>query len=317
MRIPLQIFTILAMAAATTSGFAQSHLSPNAAARDSARNKVIVITGARFSYALIQRWIDNYHKTDSNAQFVIEPRGAQDPGTYDILVEAFEPTEKIRGQRQYTYVARYAVLPVANASSAFAGAYSSKGLTAHQIKQLFFYDPFADQEKRKTFTEPYTVYTRLQKAGASTVFASHYGFQQQDIKGKAVAGSDEHLYQAIVRDSLAVAILPLSVIYDPSTRKVRPGLAILPVDLDANGKVTEYEKFYDDLDRVLAELERTPTAKIKGLALAQFHFSVSKDHPDPDAVAFIRWVVSHGLTDLHHFGFMLNAQHENTFTAHE
>jgi ABC-type phosphate transport system substrate-binding protein len=34
--------------------------------------KVIVITGARFSYKLVEKWIDDYNKVNPNVQIIVE-----------------------------------------------------------------------------------------------------------------------------------------------------------------------------------------------------------------------------------------------------
>src|SRR6187402_1749161 len=73
------------------------------------KQKAVVITGARFAYPLIQKWIDDYSNTNPNAQIVIEARGSADPAQYDILVEAYDQDAEIKKTRDYTNVARYAI----------------------------------------------------------------------------------------------------------------------------------------------------------------------------------------------------------------
>ena len=156
--------------------------------KERAAQKVVVITGARFTYPLIQEWIDTYNKTNPESQIIIEQRGSNDPSKYDILVEVYEQDEAVKGTRDYLYIGRYAVLPVANTASAFAKTYGDKGLNKELIQQLFFNNLFADKEEEREIKSPYTVYTRLQKAGVPVVYANYFGFQKKDIKGKQNAG---------------------------------------------------------------------------------------------------------------------------------
>ena len=142
--------------------------------------KVVVITGARFAYPLVQKWIDDYNESD--VQIIIESRGTNDPAQYDILIDAYEHDEQLRKTREYVYFARYAVLPVANSKSDFAKTYVSKGLNKDLIKQVFFNDIYSNRDDQK-IKSPYTVYTRLQKAGAPIIFAKYFGYEQKDIKG--------------------------------------------------------------------------------------------------------------------------------------
>jgi phosphate transport system substrate-binding protein len=268
------------------------------------QDKIVIITGTRFAYPLVQKWIDDYNKINPSAQIIIESRGSADPSTYDILVEVFDQDEAVKKTREYVHVARYAILPIANSNSAFAKHFSEKGLNQDLINQLFFHDIYADKEKEEKVKEPYTIYTRLQKAGAPIVFTKYFGYEQKDIKGKAIAGSDEHLLKAILRDSTGVTYLPLTLIYDHSTKKPFNGLTVLPVDLNGNGRINDEEKFYNDLPTVIERLENTSTKDIKNIPVEYLHLSVDKRNANPVAIEFLRWVINNGQSDLHDFGYL-------------
>jgi phosphate transport system substrate-binding protein len=280
-----------------------------------AKKQVVIITGVRFSYPLVQRWIDDYNHINPDVQVIIESRGTNDPKQYDILAEAYEQSEDIQKTRAYAYVARYAVIPVANSQSEFAKKYGEKGLNEELIKQLFFNDMFADADKVQKIKEPFTVYTRLQKAGAPSVFANTYGFEQKDIAGKAIAGSDEHLLKAILRDSTAISYLPLSLVFDHASGKPVNSLTILPVDLNGNGKVSDDEKFFD-LKTAIEKIEAAGNKEIKNLAIGYLHLSVPKDGTTPEAADFLKYVVENGNNVLHEFGYLVPEESKvdrNTF----
>jgi len=266
--------------------------------------KVVVITGARFSYKLVQKWIDDYNKVNPNVQIIIEARGSADPAKFDILAEVYEHEEELRKSREYINVGRYAILPVATSKSAFAKIYADKGLTTELIKQIFFHDIFADKENEQEIKAPFTVYTRLQKAGAPIVFTKYFGYEQKDIKGKAIAGADEHLLKALLRDSTGVSYLPLSLIYDHQTKKPIDGLTVLPVDFNGNGRVSDEEKFYDDQNKVIERLESENTRDIKNIPIEYLHFSIDKQNASPEAIDFLKWVNENGQRDLHDFGYL-------------
>jgi phosphate transport system substrate-binding protein len=268
------------------------------------KQKIVVITGVRFAYPLVQKWIDDYNKVNPDIQIVIESRGSADPAKYDILVEAYDENSKLDQSREYIYIARYAVLPVANNKSAFAKTYTKKGLNKDLINQLFFHDIFADKEKEQEIKAPYTIYTRLQKAGSPIIFTKYFGYEQKDVKGKAIAGADEHLLKAILRDSTGVSYLPLSVIYDHTSKKPVDGLAVLPVDLNGNGRISDDEKFYDDLATVVARLEEKPAKDINNVPVEYIHMSVDKTNGSSEAIEFLRWVIQNGQNDLHDFGYL-------------
>ena len=269
-----------------------------------AENSTVIVTGARFSYKLVQKWIDDFNKVNPDIQVVIESRGTSDPSQYDVLAEVYEQDPAIKDTREYVYVGRYAVLPVASTNSEFSEAYAKKGLTADLIKLIYFNDMFADQEKASKIKVPYTGYTRLQKAGVPSVFAKYFGFEQKDIKGNAIAGSDEHLLKAMLRDSTGISYLPTPLIYDAATKKPVDGLSVLPVDLDGNGKVNDDERFYEDQATVLQKLEQADPKDLKNIPIEYLHLSVSKKNASPEAVAFLKWVNENGQNYLSEFGYL-------------
>lgn len=266
--------------------------------------QAVRITGVRFAYPLVQKWIDKFNNEFPDIQVIIESRGSSDPSQYDILIEAYEQADEIKDNREYVYVARYAILPVANSNSEFAKKYSEKGLNKDLIVQLFFHDIYADKENQKEVKDPYTIYTRLQKAGVPITFANYFGYEQKDVKGKAIAGADEHLLRALLRDSTGVSYLPLSLIYDEETKKVKDGITVLPVDLNGNDKVNDEEKFYDNLSAVLERLNNTTSKQIKNVPTEYLHFSVDKKGVSADAITFLRWTVRNGEKYLHDFGYL-------------
>jgi phosphate transport system substrate-binding protein len=268
------------------------------------QDKIVIVTGTRFAYPLVQKWIDDYNKTNPSAQIIIEARGSADPSTYDILIEAYDQDEEVKKNREYVHIARYAILPIANSNSAFAKHFSDKGLNQDLINQLFFHDIYADKDKETNIKEPYTIYTRLQKAGAPIVFTKYFGYEQKDIKGKAIAGSDEHLLKAILRDSTGVTYLPLTLIYDHHTKKPHDGLTVLPVDLNGNGRINDEEKFYGDLSTVIERIEGTNPKDIKNIPIEYLHLSVDKRNVNSAAIEFLRWVINNGQDDLHDFGYL-------------
>jgi len=273
-------------------------LSSIATAQNSVEKK-IVITGARFTYPLVEKWIKEYKEANPAVKVVIEPRTTTDPSKYDLLIEAYE-SEKVTEDREYLYLGKYAIIPVANASSKFAKFYGDKGLTRDLLEQAFFHNLF--DSKESDLKAEFTVYTRLQKAGVPTTFAQYFGFEQEKIKGKGIAGSDEHLIKAVLGDSAGVTYNNPGLLYDLQKRTVLPGLAIIPVDANDNGHVSKDEKFYDNLDALLTRLEEG--SEIKNIPTEYFHLSIAKHGYNPEALKFLRWVIQNSQEDLHAFGFL-------------
>jgi ABC-type phosphate transport system substrate-binding protein len=263
--------------------------------------KEIVITGVRFTYPLLEKWIADYQAVDPSVKIRIEPRTNVDPSQYDLLIEAFEHDNDVRADREYLYLARYAVLPFANATSSFAQYYAEEGLTSELIKQVFFHDIYASREKQTEIKSDVNVYTRLQKAGAPKTFARYFGFEQQQIKGKAIAGADEHLIKAVAKDSLGISYSTLGLIYDLKTRTSLPGITILPIDVNDNGRISKDERFFENLDEVIGKLE---SSDLKNIPVEYLHLSIRKHGNKPEAVKFLMWIIDNSQDDLHEYGFL-------------
>ncbi len=297
MRIGHFILTGLILGGLTTA-FAQEQTAKS-------DQKIVVITGNRFSYKLIQQWIDDYNKVRPDVQLIIEARGSNDPAKYQILAEVYPQEESFKQNREYIHVARYAVLPVANSRSAFTKYYAEKGLNRDLIRQIYFHDIYADKENQKKIKAAYTVYTRMQKAGVPFVFAKYFDYEQKDITGNAIAGADEHLVKAVVRDSTGITYLPLPLVFDLSTKQVVNGLTVIPVDINGNGRVNDEEKFYSSLESVLTNLEGTQPSEIKNIPIEYLHLSIDKQTATPEAIDFLKWVNENGQRYLHDFGYLL------------
>jgi phosphate transport system substrate-binding protein len=277
--------------------------NPVVFSQELSHNKVI-ITGVRFSYPLVEQWIAEYKKNNPDIQILIESRSTTDPANYDLLIEAYEPEDAVKRGREYLYLAKYALFPFANDKSAFAKYFAENGLTEDLIKQIYFHDIYANKQKEQALIEPHTVYTRLQKAGAPVTFANYFGFEQQQIKGKAIAGADEHLIKAVLKDSLGVSYGPLGLIYDLSTRLPLAGLAIFPVDINGNGRLGEGEKLEGNLEDVIRRLEGNPAKNLKNIPFGHIHLSIDKSSTNQEAIRFLEWIANNGKGKLHDFGFL-------------
>lgn len=288
------LVSLVAVASATTALAQSQEKQP----------KVVRMTGVRFAYPLIEQWIEAYGKVRPDVQVVIEWRGTTDPSQYDILVEAYEQGEEVQKNREYAYIGRYAILPVATSTSEFSRVYGTKGLTKSNIRQVFFNDIFADNGREPRITLPFTPYTRLQKAGSPIVFANYFKYEQKDIAGKGIAGSDEHLLKAVLRDTAGVTFLPTPLIYVKETGLPVAGLTVLPVDLNGNDRVSDDEKFYATRTSAIETLSAKAPKEINNLPIEYIHLSVDKTNPNVEALSFIRWIIDNGLSDLKQFGFL-------------
>jgi len=271
----------------------------------------ITVSGSRFTYDLLRQWIQDFNEENPDVVIQIVPRETPFAEQADLVINAhnLDTFERRKGY-EYIKLGRYVILPIANEKSSVAKQYKNKPITDNELKELYF-DPLhkdaSDEQDivrlpKKSMGSNTQLYTRLRIACANTAFASYYGFNAKDLKGKLVAGEDKHLLYAIAKDTNGVTYSIPSVLYDLQTRKLRKGISILKTESLA--KATSEKKLdLTYLDALTNYLEAN-TDKLD-FPLTYFHISLKKDIPSQSLERrFIQYILTKGQNRLHEFGFL-------------
>jgi phosphate transport system substrate-binding protein len=274
-----------------------------------AENGKVIITGSRFVYPLLDKWIAEFKKQYPEVPFRVIARGGPNVDSANLIINAHVLSpEEIKKGYKVVNISKYTLLPVANAQNPGLKDWASNGIKEKQFKALFFkkVDPFAPKKEEKkidpTVFKP-VLYTRLEKACAPTTFARNFGFEQADILGKQIGGDDKHLIAAIERDTNGLTYNNLGMIYDLTTRKVKAGLAVLPFDLNGNGKLDADENFYATLDEVIERLEKKKYSEI-ATEYVNISYLGEIDESNKNTVLFLNWILENGQQYNHDFGFL-------------
>jgi phosphate transport system substrate-binding protein len=99
-----------------------------------------------------------------------------------------------------------------------------------------------------------------------------------------------------------VAYNNLGFVYDLKTRKQKQGIRVVPIDINANGKVDKEEAFYGNLDQLIQKLEVTQS-DLPPTGNMVFIYKEDK----PEVTAFINWVLDKGQNYNHALGFLNKA----------
>src|ERR1035437_1227738 len=84
------------------------------AAETASVKEPIVISGTRFTYPLIEKWIAEYSKVNPTAKFKIAQKLTTGQ-TADLNIIAHQPAkEELKANQEIVYAGRYALLPVTN-----------------------------------------------------------------------------------------------------------------------------------------------------------------------------------------------------------
>jgi len=258
----------------------------------------VSISGEPLAEALINQWILEYgQNAKNNIKFNSKAKNA------DLSIE-FNNSTVINNDLKHFSIARVAILPIAKSNSAIALEFKKKGLNEDRLKSLFFDDFLGSTGKDEFSKIPYQVYTRLGDSGTPYIFAQFFGYETSNIKGNGIGGNDYHVLNAMKNDDNAVSFNALNILYDLQTRQSLQGFAILPVDLNGNGKVSEDEVFYQDLDTILEKLQNLSDKDIHNIPIAQLQIVVNVNAANEDTLNFLNWILENGQKSLSNYGFL-------------
>jgi phosphate transport system substrate-binding protein len=265
----------------------------------------VYISGTKFTYPLIEKWINEYKKVYPEARIrlqTVKPSGKQAIDSTNLRIVAHTLTQdELTPNDIYLHVGKFALLPITSNRNLIIKKEFRKGLKQNDLKKVFFADQASviDDDQKKPV---YTVYTRTNQSCSSIAFANHFGLQPTEIKGKKINGEDQYLVLAIQKDSTGVTYNNLGYIFDINNRLPVKGISILPIDLNENGKIDKDEQIYDNLDALTQYLENNQNSKnIPGDYVS---FVVNKTQKNEALRQFINWVIADGQRFNHTYGFL-------------
>jgi phosphate transport system substrate-binding protein len=269
----------------------------------------ISISGAFALYPLGVKWAEEFKKIHPKVQIDISAGGAG-KGITDVLNNMVEigmvsreiyAEETKKGAVGFA-VAKDAVLAVISASNPNAKDILSKGLKKDAGNNIWItgkYKTFAQAFSIPAKT-PIHIYTRSDACGAAEVWAKFYGKKQEDLLGSGVYG-DPGLALAVKKDALGIGFNNIAYAYDHKTKKQLPGLIVVPIDVNNNGKIDPEESFYDTLDDLINAIGegKYPSPPAREL------FFVTKGKPQNEVLKeFLRWSLTDGQKYVRESGYI-------------
>ena len=260
-------------------------------------NETILISGTRFTYPLIEKWIVEYTKLNPNVTIKLA-KNTETSDAADLSIIAHQPsTDELKEGQAILYTGRYGLLPVTNSKNPVLST-TKKGLTKKDIDKLFF--EVADNDEEPVVEKPKfraTIYARDNQASASTAFARYFGHVSSEIRGKKVLGDDIYLLSAISKDSLGITFNNLGYLFDIQSRKLKEGIALLPLDLKKEAK-----NIADgNLDDVILILEKT---RVETIPVEKIGFIYAQQNARKEVTDFLKWVLTDGQEFNHGKGFL-------------
>jgi len=267
------------------------------------------VTGTRLVHPIFRKWIEEYTKLHPGISIQLDSRIPADSADLLIASHILRASDLKEGQTSVV-LNRYVQLPVVNSRRSDVAALQSRGFSDADLRQVYFagnrkadQHPIGNPDPVPSIYH-FAVYKREKPACASMAFANHFGNEQKDIKGTGVTGDDRDLLEAVKKDTNGISYNNLGFLYDLRTRKPVEGIAIIPMDLDGNGKVDPPENIYATLDQVIAFAEKDQNRQ---LLTEDVHVIFSRANPNKALAGFLEWIRTEGQQYDHEYGFLVPA----------
>ena len=259
----------------------------------------ISLSGAFALYPLAVKWAEEFRKIHPGVNIDISAGGAG-KGMTDVLANVVDigmvsrdvhPPEIERGAVAFA-VAKDAVVATINADNPALNDLLLRGITAETVYKLWISEEFKTwgQVAGTSNNSPVHLYTRSDACGAGETWAHWVGKNQEDLAGTGVFG-DPGIAQTVQRDRLGIGYNNLAFAYNMTTRMPNPGIVVLPIDVNDNGRIDDEERFYDTKDLVIEAI----AAGIYPSPPARDLYMVTNGIPqNPALIAFLKFILTEG-----------------------
>ena len=269
----------------------------------------ISITGAFALYPMAVKWAEEFKKIHPNVKIDLSAGGAG-KGMTDALSKMVDigmvsreiyPEELKKGAYSIA-VTKDAVVATISASNPQLADILAHGLKKDAANNIWITGKVTTwgQATGIKSAAPIRVYTRSDACGAAESWAKYFGKKQEDLLGVGVFG-DPGLAQAVKKDPQGIGYNNIGYAYDAKTKKPNPGIKVIPLDLNNNGKIDPDENFYGTLDEIVNALA---TGKYPSPPARDLYFVTSGKPSGKVLVEFIKWVLTDGQKYVHEAGYI-------------
>ena len=270
----------------------------------SQKENTIKVSGAYSLYPMMVDWAQKYHTLHPNINIDVSSGGAGkgmadalagsvDLGMVSRDVAAAETSQGI----VYVAVVKDAALGTINTANPVLDKILEHGLTKQQLREIFInysIPTWGQLVGDSNNTDPIKVYSRSDPCGAAETWVKYLGNYTQDdvptIEGITKVKGDDSMSKAIASDPLGIGYSNVNYIYSNTTKTPKEGIAVIPLDLNENGKIDPEEKLYDSRDDIVnAEINNTlpsPPSRLVYLVTLNNFTGITKD--------FVRWILTDG-----------------------
>jgi phosphate transport system substrate-binding protein len=269
----------------------------------------ISISGAFALYPMTVKWAEEFQKLHPGVRIDVSAGGAG-KGMTDALSQMIDlgmfsrgvSKEEVDRGAWFIAVTKDAVLPTINSTNPYLKDVKSKGLKREDFESLFISKTTHswNQLIQSARADKINIYSRSDACGAAEMWGKYLGKNQESLEGVGVFG-DPGMADAVKNDKFGIGYNNVIYAYDIKSRKVYPGIDIIPIDMNGNGKIDKEEDFYNTLDDIMNAISKgdypSPPAR-------ELYF-VSKGKPQNIVVLeFIKWILKDGQKYVNEAGYV-------------
>lgn len=257
-----------------------------------AQTQTVNIKAPGFVRPLVERWIAEYQKINSDLSFQL---GQKKDNAIIFVLEEREERKEERGET--VFFGRYAIVPFTGKDSEAAALIAKKKLNDKRIKNLLFEKDDLSEEKSDKLEDKLHIYTGAQSFSVALPYAAAYGLTAADYRGKRIQGDDRFLNKAVGEDAWGLGISALGNLYDLQSRHLKDQLQVASLDDSKKIDLTA------SLDEVLEALE---TYTVEGIDVEKIGFAFDVNNLQLNR--FVNWVLTDGQRYLHEYGLLTLSQ---------
>ena len=146
-----------------------------------AQTQTVNIKAPGFVRPLVERWIAEYQKINSDLSFQL---GQKKDNAIIFVLEEREERKEERGET--VFFGRYAIVPFTGKDSEAAALIAKKKLNDKRIKNLLFEKDDLSEEKSDKLEDKLHIYTGAQSFSVALPYAAAYGLTAADYRGKRI-----------------------------------------------------------------------------------------------------------------------------------
>jgi len=269
----------------------------------------IKVSGAFALYPLMVRWAEEYQKLHPKVRIEVSAGGAGKgmadalAGLVDIgMVSRDIYPEELQKGAFYVTVTKDAVVATVNADNPVLDDILTRGLTRQVFYNIFVagnVTTWGQVVGKPDVTDEIHAYTRSDACGAADNWAKYLGKKQEDLRGIGVY-ADPGLVEAVKKDRLGIGYNNIGYTYDMKTNRQIEGTAVVPIDVNGNGRIDPDEDFYRSRDQIVQAIRQgvypTPPARVENLVGKGKFTGITKE--------FVKWILKDGQKFVEESGYV-------------